>query len=437
MPRFATALAHLAALARLAALAHLAALAAPAAAARLTPLHGFAGGADGADPEAGLILGPDGTVYGTTDRGGRNDAGTVFALTPPVPPATGWRHRVLYRFPGGSGGGYPLGLVRAPDGTLYGVTLDGGSAGFGIAFALIPGNPWRFSTLHDFTGGSDGAYPERLWRAADGTLYGSTAQGGTGQCRSAFGDVVGCGVAYALTPSAAGWVERVIHRFKGALDGADPDGADPDGGLAADADGRLYGTTSQGGPGRCRGNLGTVVGCGTVFRLAPSVAGWSEAVLYGFRGGAGDGQTPLGRLVVAGDTLYGVTAEGGSTANQGYGWGTVFRLAQAAGIWRETLLYRLSRADGFSPQGSLARDAAGRLYGSAELGGPGGAGTLFELSPPGAAGLAWTYRRLVGFSGANGVYPLGDLVLDATGALYGTTYQGGGSNDGTAYRLVP
>jgi uncharacterized repeat protein (TIGR03803 family) len=105
-----------------------------------TVLHSFAGGSDGADPEAGLIADEHGALYGTTFAGGSSNNGTVFKLTPHANGHTDWTKAVLYSFcsqPSCSDGAAPIaGLIADEQGTLYGTTLSGGSSGAGTVFKL-------------------------------------------------------------------------------------------------------------------------------------------------------------------------------------------------------------------------------------------------------------------------------------------------------------
>ncbi len=223
--------------------------------------------------------------------------------------------------------------------------------------------------------------------------------------------------------------QTVLYNFNGT------DGAGAAGGLIMDSAGNLYGVTNQGGT-----NGNCFSGCGTVFELSRNPRGsWSESVLYDFEGG-NDGIYPVGNLFmdVAGN-LYGVTSQGGT-----HGVGIVFELsANGSGGWTETVLYSLgTNSDESSPTGGLIMDAAGNLYGTASYGGSYGWGTVFKLSPSSGG---WTETTLYSFSGGDdGLGPNGNLVMDAAGNLYGTTFNGGqgggfcqGSGCGTVFQVSP
>ncbi|MBV9263882.1 MAG: hypothetical protein JO324_06125 [Candidatus Eremiobacteraeota bacterium] len=157
--------------------------------------------------------------------------------------------------------------------------------------------------MYRFTGGSDGAYPVSGLVDVNGTLYGTTFEGGGSGCYSH----LGCGTVYSISPSGA---EKVLYRFSGGSDGSNPAAA------LIDVDGVLYGTTARGGGSGCGG-----FGCGTVYSIG--TAG-TETVLHSF-GGEPDGADPVAALVDVKGALYGTTASGGRGCGSS-GCGTVFAL---------------------------------------------------------------------------------------------------------------
>jgi len=214
------------------------------------------------------------------------------------------------------------------------------------------------------------------------------------------------------------------------------DGQNPYAGVVIDAAGNLYGTTVGGG---------AYVGYGTVFRLSPDKNGkWKVTILHSFNNDGVDGVQPHGGLVFdAAGNLYGTTASGGSSHCKGPGCGTVFELSPGNnGQWTETILYAFRGDDGGNPLGTLIFDKSGNLYGTAETGGPyhancaDGCGTVFRLSP-GSNGQ-WTEKVLHAFGkGIDGELPTSGVILDRAGNLYGTTASGGLIGTGTVFELTP
>jgi|HubBroStandDraft_6_1064221.scaffolds.fasta_scaffold62555_2 uncharacterized repeat protein (TIGR03803 family) len=208
-------------------------------------------------------------------------------------------------------------------------------------------------------------------------------------------------------------------------------GSYPYASLVFDAAGNLYGTTEEGG----------IYDQGVVFELTLKAdGGWTKKVVHMFNPNARDGALPYAGLIIdkVGD-LYGTTALGGDLAcNEGFGCGIVFELTpKGNGDWKETVLYRFNGANGFQPLGNVVFDGAGNLYGTTAVGGAYGDGTVFELMPK--AGGGWTERVLHNFDrGTNdGVSPYAGVILDSTGNLYGTTVGGGTYDWGTVFELTP
>jgi uncharacterized repeat protein (TIGR03803 family) len=232
-------------------------------------------------------------------------------------------------------------------------------------------------------------------------------------------------VALAITTAgvnpAAAQTESVLYSFLGDLDGAQPVAG------LIDKAGNLFGTTGFGGS----------ANSGTVFELSPpSTAGgaWTETVLYSFQGGT-DGSLPFSGLIAdpAGN-LYGTTLAGGSVCAI---CGTVFKLSKHGGVWSETVLYNFGFSDGANPFGKLLRDDDGNLYGTTVSGGDYGAGTVYELSPPDRPHGPWEERVLYSFTGGvDGAEPIGDVIADPAGRLYGTA-SSGGAGFGVVFQLHP
>ena len=384
-------------------------------------LYNFNVGSDPKLPYAGVVFDKAGNLYGTTEFGGTYNQGTVFEI---IPNSNGsWSESVLYNFTGAEDGAQPYAsLVFDSSGNLYGTTNFGGSSnctlGCGTVFELTPGSSgWTESVLYAFTGASDGREPyARLLFDASGNLYGTSLLGGNigSACSS------GCGTVFKLTRGSSGWTESVLYAFDGAADGASPYD-----GLAFDAAGNLYGTVFAGAS-----------GYGAVFKLVPGTSTWTESVVHAFAGGS-DGEYPYGDLILdAAGNLYGTAYQGGTL-----GYGVVFELRPGSKAgWRERLIHTFADAPAGNPVAGLVEDSAGNLYGTTMLGKSqtactGGCGTVFKLAPASTGG--WTFSVVHVFGrAADGYHPTGDLILDATGNLYGTTQAGGAQGSGMVFEIM-
>jgi uncharacterized repeat protein (TIGR03803 family) len=369
-------------------------------------------------------------------------AGLAVLLLSGGAPASAAKEQVLYSFQGGSDGAQPYAsMIADASGNLYGTTNLGGGggncvSGCGTAFELSPppkgGNGWAETVLHGFQGGSDGANPESpLVADKNGNLYGTTMQGGDGDCGNL--QLGGCGTVFELVrPQAPGtaWTESVLYNFQGVPSGRGKgDGAWPNG-LVFAANGDLYGFAYGGG--KCKTDQTGTYCYGAAFRLKqPSHGGsaWSETIIYRFGGPSG---SPAGPIFDPGGNLYG-TAPGGA-----YGLGGVFELSPPAhgnGAWTESSAYDFrGNGDGAFPLPGLVFDKAGNLY-DMSLGTASSGPDVFELSP--AEGGGWTPSVLVSLKGANGYDPSVGPVVSADGTVFGTTEGGGNSGVGVVFRLVP
>lgn len=376
-----------------------------------TVLFNF-GGASGAGPSsagagnpapgASLVLGPHGSLFGTTEAGGSgNNGGTVFELSPPSVSGNQWVETVLYSFPGGPNAPHlPFGgLTRTANGALYGTTWSDifpnghqyGSPAGGTVYVIYPpgatGGSWKESTLLDL---KDSTVPglQDLPNAGvtflGGSLFGTTSF-----------DALSCGAVYELSPpdvEGGSWTPTLTHEFAGPPTDACGSFAS----LTPGPGGVLYGTSYDGGDATpCYYEPFLVSGCGTVFQLMPpDVPGgaWTETVIYNFTGVNGDGVYPTAGVVVGkGGVLYGTTTRGGPS-----------------------------------------EPSCAPYYGAT------GCGTVFQLTPPANQGEPWTETILHTFTGQNGdgSNP-GPLTLSSTGVLYGPTFGGGFAGQGTIFALVP
>jgi uncharacterized repeat protein (TIGR03803 family) len=240
------------------------------------------------------------------------------------------------------------------------------------------------------------------------------------------------GAAFVLTPPAQGtsaWAEQVVA----SLGGAD---TNPAANLIIGKSGVLYGTGLNGGTGGC--DVKTF-GCGGVFALTPPAKGradWSTAYLHSFMGGA-DGSNPDGALVQdKHGNLYGTTEYGGPGD-----FGTVFELTpptKKSGAWSESILYTFQNGnDGSLPASALLMDKTGALYGTTQYSNTNQNGVAFKLTPPATAGSAWGFATLAILPTAGGFQPSTSLVMGPRGVLYGTTAVGGDNYLGAIFSVVP
>jgi uncharacterized repeat protein (TIGR03803 family) len=359
-----------------------------------TVVYAFTGAADGAEPMGNLITDDSGTLYGTTTSGGGYGWGTVFKVD------TTGKETVLYSFTDGDDGGEPqAGLVRDVEGSLYGTTWKGGSGGGGTVFKVDASG--AFSVVYTFTtyqipqgglvldtsgnlygttewGGTDGVgtvfevsktgherilhsfrrtLPDGAWPNGNlvmdkaGNLFGTTFTGGAGACF--YGQ--GCGTVFKLSRTGQ---ETIVYRFLDL-----PDGAFPFAGVVSDSTGNLYSTTAAGGHRGC--NI-YGPGCGTVFRV--NLRG-REDVLHRLLEKKLEGLPEGGLVRDSKGNLYGTAL---------YDYGTVFKIDKRG---KETVLHHLFGGDGTWPTGSLVFDRAGNLYGTTEFGGAYGYGVVFKVTP--------------------------------------------------------
>jgi uncharacterized protein (TIGR03437 family) len=341
----------------------------------LTTLHSF-NGIDGSDPQAGLVQGSDGNLYGTTYAGGANGYGTIFKITPVGALTT------LHNFNGADGANPSSTLIQAAGGDFYGTTYAGGGNGYGTVFKISPGG--MLSTLHSFdSNGIEGINPiPGLIQSTDGNFYGTTIVGGAN----------GFGTIFKIT--ATGTV-TTMYSFGGT------DGGYPEAGLLQGADGNFYGTTSEGGTSNnCL--VGGLVGCGTLFRITPTGA---LTTLHSFD--STDGSYSVAPLIQGTDgNFYGTTQGGGL-----YDHGTIFEFSGLT----LTTVHSFDSTDGNNPFGGIIQATDGNFYGTTQYGGANNSGTFFRL----ATGLSPFVKTLPTLGGVGtSVIILGTSLTDATGVNF-------------------
>ena len=351
----------------------------------------------------------------------------LFALACWLAPAAAAQDRVktLLSFNGTESEGN---LIFDAAGNLYGTTGDQYDPSLITVFELSPrgDGTWTEHVLWTATGGTEplNIRPGVIFDAS-GNIYGTSRYGGT----------YGCGTVFELTRETSGsWPETNLFNF----DCADS-GAYAVGGVTFDKAGNLYGTTPQGGS----------FGEGVVYQLTPGSGGtWTENILHNFTGGS-DGAYPDHPYLIfdASGNLYGSAALGGEGNCPLFGsstCGTIFKMTpQAGGTWDFTVLHGFTGgSDGGNPEGTMVFDKRGNLYGTTYGGGTHGFGVVFELTPH--SDSQWEERVLHAFRGdEDGTYPLGGVIFDAAGNLYGTTTDGGENRCfnapgcGVVYELTP
>jgi uncharacterized repeat protein (TIGR03803 family) len=377
----------------------------------------FSGSPDGSKPESDVVATdgkvPNVSLVGTTISGGTSNNGTLYGLTEGS--SGKWKESVLYSFGGSASGdgSAPVGIAmnfrQAPCCPTYVVTESGGTSGNGTFDGYDPNHDWKRAFTYSFGGTPDGANPigNPVVDAA-GNIYGSTESGGT----------YGLGTVYRMQPNGSlSYSETVLYSFDSS------DGENPYGSLIVDRRDNLYGTTYVGGS----------AGEGTVFELTPSKkGGYTESVLHSFQGAPYDGsRVTAGPCGGPANAIYGTTEEGGTND-----LGTVYKLTPTGSTYKETIIWNFGSVagDGQYPIGGIVVNKKGVIYGTTLEGGAGGSsglGTIFTLTPSGTGKYKET---LFSFTGTNGAYPYSAPSTDQNKYMYFTISGGGTDNDGAVMR---
>jgi uncharacterized repeat protein (TIGR03803 family) len=359
-------------------------------------LHSFGLSLDGGTPYGAPILDRSGNLYGTTAFGGYRNYGVVYRIDP------SGNETILHTFSYKDGCGSFAGLVSDKSGNLYGTEFQCGIANLGTIFRLAPSG--RYVVLYAF--GQQGSTFGGSWPMAPlvrdnaGNLYGTTSIGGAKDNGTAF-----------KVDHRTG-TETLLYSF-----GDPPDGQVPTGSLIFDSGGNLYGTTDAGGG----------FGWGTIFKLDSS---GTETVLYNFTGGS-DGASPTAGLLRDNQgNLFGTTYWGGLLPGD-LGLGTVFKLDPSGTL---TILHQFGSfsGDGDHPFSNLVRDRAGNFYGTTYYGGLHGYGAVYKLASEGTLTILHSFAF-----GEDGAFPNGGLAIDTEGNLYGTATEGGAVCCGVAFKITP
>lgn len=394
---------------------------------------------DGGEPQGELMQATNGKIYGLTRTGGSmGNMGVLFVFDP-----VAITYQKLYAFSGGLGGSYPEGgLTQYNNSTLFGLTTYGGHSDNGTIFSFDITNN-TLVTVNDFNLNS-GTYPNgNLLKASNGKLYGTTSFGGAysgfngtlfsfdpatnalvklfdfnnavstqGEPSNPVGSLVQGtnGKLYGLTQG--GGINPTYQGgsiFSFNLTNNTPafnfpfsatggiDGLQPLGSLVQDANGKFYGTTSQGG---------STLGWGAIYSFDPATTAYTK--LNAFT--TNTGMQPVGGLVLANNgKYYGMTQTGGTNNT-----GTIFSFDTVTNT--QTNVFNFTGANGSFPAGSLIRASNGKLYGMTTLGGIGN-GTLFSFDP-----ATNTHIKLLDLNGPICEQPTAGLTEASNGKLYGTSY---------------
>jgi uncharacterized repeat protein (TIGR03803 family) len=388
-----------------------------------TVLHTFTGSPDGIYPSP-LIRDAEGNLYGTAQAGGGDNnnclggCGMVYKID-----AAG-KQTVLYDFPGGNNGGYPVAaLVRDAHGNLYGTTQGLGTFNLSVVFKLTPGG--QETPYVPPAGINFGSLDSPVALDSKGNLYGMVPYGGTPNCGWDYHGL-GCGTLFKMTPSGK---FTTVHTFKGT------DGMYPESGLVRDSKGNLYGAAMFGGIRTCRavGNHNNnAPGCGTIFKV--DVHG-KYAVLHTFSGHK-DGAGPLGLIIDSEDNLYGIASNGGDHQGNPIGYGTIFKLDTKSGAFSVLFTFtpQITRSSFFS--NLLVRDSKGNLYGAQKFDGAHNTGCLFRIDTKGKYADLYDFDEQMGGRNKDGFFPAG-VTLGSHGDFYGSMMLGGFAGFGTLFHITP
>lgn len=364
-----------------------------------TNLHTFAGGSgDGASPQGSLTL-LDSSLFGMTEFGGSADKGMLFKIN-----ADGSAFIIVHSFLGGTtDGALPLGSLTLGGSNLFGMTVIGGT-GQGTVFKINTDGT-GFNLLHSFSpSSSDGWAPIGAVTVSGSVLFGMTQQGGSR----------GNGTIFKMNTDGTGFT--LLHSFD-----TTPDGQLPRGALTL-AGNVLFGMTQHGG----------ASSSGTSFKI--NIDGTGYSVLHDFSSFGSDGHNPWGSLTLVGGRLFGMTASGGTNN----GAGTIFTVAMDGTGFQVLHTFYGSRDgatgdpnDGAEPQGSLVL-SGNTVFGMTRQGGVHAEGSAFQMNTDGTG-----FTLLDSFGGArDGIYPIADVTLSLSGdKLFGMTPEGGTSGNGIIFSI--
>jgi hypothetical protein len=352
----------------------------------------------------GLVMDSAGNLFGTTYYGGMDDKGTVFEIERT---SSGYASApvTLADFGSFAGPSNPQGpLVLDAAGDLFGTTYLGGSAGGGTVFEIAKTATGYASTpiaLINFEESSVAGPTASLVTDKAGDIFGTFVFGGPSGGGGVF-EVVKTATGYAGAPT-------ILAGFSSTMGTPSP--------LYIDSAGNLFGITL---------NFGAYAS-GSVFEIAKTASGYASTptIIANLSGGEG-AVSPTGLIADAAGDLFGITGVG----NQ------VFEITKTASGYSSTpvIVASIPQNDGYALSSPLSIDQAGDLFSTCSDGGPGGYGTVFEI-PKAASGYG-TPILLQSFNGTNGALPQqSGVILDSMGDLFGTTSSGAVSVGGSVYEI--
>lgn len=413
-------------------------------AAELTTIYSFCAGSRCTDDTfavgpAPLTMDSAGNLFGASAFVKSDKLGAVFELVPNADKSA-WAYGQLFEFcthPLCQATEGPVGnLILDTAGNVFGVTTALTGLPRGTIYELMPNadrSNWKYRLLYTFCPENDtclqGGTP------SGGLTYSGAASGLPYDGRSPlygvtlFGGAKGQGVVYELSFHRRTVRQRVLYNFCPVADC--PDGRQPSFALTMDSAGNLYGATAEGGPNQH----------GTIFELSAGLNGsWTESVLHGFCALAdcADGRNPSSGVTLdASGNILGTTYAGGNATNTGVAY-RIFRNGNNIEYTVLKTFCELRRChDGETPVGGLVVDSSGNIFGTTAVGGTHGkdsnAGTIFELND--------SYRVIYDFCAlercADGEVPQFGLIGDGAGNFLGTTLRGGDRGVGTVFQLTP
>jgi uncharacterized repeat protein (TIGR03803 family) len=334
----------------------------------------------------------DGNLYGVTYEGGANNKGSIYRVTPAGEQTT------LHSFDGTDGWHPVCTLIQASDGNLYGTTANGTTHFGGTIYRMSLSGSFQLIHGFDDLAGGNLAFGSLL-QTPNGMLYGTTRAGGDNFA----------GTVFKLKMDGSGFTR--IHSFSGGQQ----DGNSPSGDLSRAADGSLYGTTFYGGP----------ANYGAIFKIDPN-----DNVTTIHTCTTATGASPYGPPIQARDgNLYGTMSFGGG----GAGRGAVYRITPDGTY---SILHTFAGSEGMKPYSGLVQGEDGDLYGSTTEQNLNQTGTVYKITTGGDVTTLHTFSAMSNNTNLDGALPSGALVVGGDGNLYGSTQLGGTGGNGTVYRLV-